>query len=157
MRYGRHRSPCALRLTNQLKTNRACSRHPNTAPMGRTGLCLDVELRVQRPPDKRQINAERPAAAHRPLHEHGICELLGHGADQRSHTSRPEAKNTHRSKLPVAGHDLWPHERPRGGAWWLEAHRVRKARPRHGLALLSARTYVWDITLMIGFNECARI
>ena len=155
MRYGRHRSPCALRLTIELETNRACSRHTDTAPMGRTGPCIDVELRVQRPPDKLQINAEMPAAAHRSLHNFEILELAGHVASQRSHTSQPEAKNTHRSKLPVAGHDIWPHERARGGARWLEAHRVRKARPRHGLALPTARTYVWDIILMVGCNRRA--
>ena len=69
---------------------------------------LNYAFSVRQTSDKSTL--ERPAAAHRPLHEHGICELLGHGADQHSHTSRPEAKNTHRSKLPVAGHDLWPHQ-----------------------------------------------
>ena len=98
-----------------------------------------------------------PYARARRVHDVETSELLGHGADHWSHTSQPEAKNTHRSKLPVAGHDLWPHERPRGGARWLEAHGMRKARPRYGRALPAARTHVWDITLMIGFNSRARI
>ena len=116
---------------------------------------MDVEARVERAPDKPQIDAERPAAARKPLHEHGIFELRGHGAHYRSHTSQHKANNTHRSKLPVTGHDIWPHERPRGGARCLEAHGMRKARPRHGLALPTARTHVWDIILVHGFDRHA--
>ena len=155
--YGRHRSACARAAAAGLETNGTCSRHTDAAPIGQRSPCLDVERRVERPPDKLQIAADSLAAARRPLHDVGTCELLDHGADQRNHTSKPEVKNTHQSRLPVAGHDIRPHEQPRVGAWWLEAHRVRKVRPRHGLALLSARTYVWDITLMIGFNGRARI
>ena len=79
--------------------------------MGRTGLCLDVEPRVARPRDMNKIDAVSPDDARRALREYGICELLGHGASQPTQTGRPDAKNTCESKLPVAGHDLWPGER----------------------------------------------
>ena len=157
MRYGRHRSPCARTATNQLGTNWACSRDIDAAAIGQRGTCVDVEARVEHAPDKPKIDAERPTAARRPLHDIGIFELLGHGAHQRTQTSRPEAKNTAGSKLRSAGHDLWPARCLLGRARWLEAHRVRKPRQRHGRALSAARTHVCDITLMLGFNRRARI
>ena len=155
MRYGRHRSPCKRTLTNHLETKWACSRHIDAAAMSRRSSCINVEALFVRAPDKPQINAERPAAACRPLHHLGICELLGHGANRPSHSSHPEARNTHRSKLPVTGHDLWPHERPRGGVRWVEAHRLTKPLPWQGKAVPAARTHVWDITLVVGFKERA--
>ena len=155
MRYGRHRSACARAAAIGLETNGTCSRHTDAAPTGESSPCLDVERRVERPPDKLPIVAERPAAAYRPLHNLGIFEPLGHGADQRSHTSQPEAKSTHRSKLPVAGHDIWPHKHLRGGVRWVEARGMRKPRPRHAKALPTARTHMWDITLVVGFDRGA--
>ena len=81
----------------------------------------------------------------------GIFELLGPGADQRTQTSQPRAKNTPQSKLRVAGHDLWPQRRARR----LEARGMRKARPRHAKALPTSHTHVWDITLVVGFDRGA--
>ena len=156
-RYGRRRSPCERTVTNQLETNGACSRHIEAATMGRRSPCNDVEARVERAPDKPQIDAERPAAARRQLHELGIFELLGHGAHQQTQTSQSEAKNTARSKLPVARHDLKSHQRSRGGARWLDAHGMRKPRQRHGKAHPTAPTHVWDVTLMVGIDRRARI
>ena len=155
--YGRHRSPHAHTVTNQSETNRPCTRHIDAAPIGREAPYLDVEARVEHALDNPKIDAERPAAARRPLHVLGISDLLGHRAHQCTQTSRPEAKNTAGSKLRSAGHDLWPAWCLPGRARWLEAHRVRKPRPRHGRALSAARTHVCDITLMLGFNRSARI
>ena len=93
MRCGRHCSPCPLTLAIQLETNGPCSRHIGVAPIGRGNPCINVERRTERPPEARgeqQINAERPEAAHRPIHQHEIYELLGHGTTQRSHSSREE-------------------------------------------------------------------
>ena len=140
--YGLHRLPYALTVTIQLETNGASSRHINTAPIGRERSRVDVGPNLERPPDKPRIDAEGPAAARRPLNGFGIFELLDHGAHQRTQTSQPEAKNSVPSKLPVARHDLWPHQRSRGGTRWLEAHSVTKPRPRHGKALQTARTHV---------------
>ena len=144
--YARHRSPYALTVPNQLETNRAFSKHIDTALIGRERSRVDVGPHLDRPPDKPRIDAERPAAARRPLHGFGIFELLGLGAHEWTQTSQPEAKNSVPSKLPVARHDLWPHQGSRGGAWWLEAHMMRNPRPRHGKALQTARIYVWDVS-----------
>ena len=151
--YGRHRLPYALTVTIQLETNGASRRHIDAAPIGRKRPCVDVGPHLDRPPDKPRIDAERPAAARRPLHGFGIFELLGHGAHQRTQTSQPGAKNSVPSKLPVARHDLWPHQRSRGGTRWLEAHMMRNPRTRHGKALQTARTHVWDVTEM---DACSR-
>ena len=155
MRYARHRSLCTLTLTHGLETNRSRSRDIDAAAMDRRSPCVDVEARGERAPDTPQINARRPAAARKPLHDVGICELLGHGADHRTHSSQPKAKNTSRSSLPVAGHDLCPARSLRGRARWLEARGMRKPRPRHAKALPTARTHVWDITLVVGFDRGA--
>ena len=93
-----------------------------------------------------KINAHRPAAARKPLHHFGIFELLGHGGHQWTQTSQHKAKNTCRTKLPVTGHDIRPHEWPRGHARWLEAHRVRTPRPRHAMSLPAAHRHVWEVS-----------
>ena len=155
--YGRHHSPCACTASNQLQTNRTRSAHAKAAGMGRSWPWLDVEPRVERPLDKHKIDAMRPTGERRQLHEFGILELLGHGRSQPTQTRQPKAENTCRSKLPVAGHDIWPHQRLRGHARRLEAHGMRKPLTRHGKALPAARTYVWDINLVVGFNRRARI
>ena len=104
-----------------------------------------------------KINAERPVAARKPLHHIGIFLLLGHAAHQRTKTSQPDAKNTLRSILPVVEYNICPGERARGGARWLEAHKERTLRQRHGLALPAASKYVWHIILMVGNNRRACI
>ena len=83
-----------LTLTNQLETKGPYSRHIDAAPMSRISSCIDVEARVERAPDKPQIDAERPAAVRKPFHELAICKPFGHGAHQRTQTSHPEAKST---------------------------------------------------------------
>ena len=59
--------------------------------VGGTGLgrlmSRHLTTRVEATPDKRQINAERPAAARRPLHGFGIFELLSLGAHDWTQTS----------------------------------------------------------------------
>ena len=155
MRHGWHRSPCTRTAMHGLETNRTRSRDIDAAALGRRSPRVDVEARVERAPDKPQTGPERPAPARRPLRDFGIFELLGHGADQRTHTSQPKAKNTRRSNLPVAGHDLCPARSLRGRARWLEARGMRKPRPRHAKALPTARTHVWDITLVVGFDRGA--
>ena len=155
MRHGRHRSLCTRTLTNQLGTNRACTQGIDAAAIGRTSPRVDVEARVERAPDKPQTGPERPAAARRPLHDVGIFELLGHGACQRTQTSQPKPKNKLRSKLRAAGHDLWPQRSLRGRARRQQARGMRKAWPKHDKVLPAARTYVWDITVMVGFDRCA--
>ena len=152
---GRHRSPCVLTLTNQLETKGPYSRHIDAAPMSRISSCIDVEARVERAPDMSQTGPERPAAARRPLHDVEIFELLGHGAQQRSHTRQPKAKNTCRSKLRAAGHDLWPQRSLRGRTRRQQARGMSKAWPRHDKARPAARTYVWDINVMVGFDRGA--
>ena len=152
MRYGRHRSPCTLTLTIQLETNGVCSQHTDAAALGRRSLRVDVEARVERAPDMSQTGPERPAAARRPLHDVEIFELLGHGAHQRNQTRQPKAKNTCRSDLRAAGHDLWPQRSLRGRARRQQARGMRKAWPKHDKALPAARTHVWDITVMVGFD-----
>ena len=154
MRYGRHRSLCTLTLTNQLETNGSCSGHIGAAAVGRRSSRVDVQSRVERPPVKLQNSASRPAAARRPLHEVGFCELLGLGAHQRSHTSHPKAQNTCGSKLPVMGHDLRTREQSRGCAWWLTVHRVRKPRQRHVMALPATAIHVWDLTWVAAGSRC---
>ena len=151
--YARRRSPSELTVTNQLEISWASSRRTYAAPIGRARSHVDVELHLDRPPDKPRIDAEGPAAARRPLNGFGIFELLDHGAHQRTQTSQPGAKNSVPSKLPVARHDLWPHQRSRGGTRWLEAHMMRNPRTRHGKALQTARTHVWDVTEM---DACSR-
>ena len=151
--YGRHRSPSTRTVTNRHETNKASSRRIDATPIGRKRPCVDVGPDLERPPDKPRIDAERPAAARRPLHVFRIFELLGHGAHQRTQTSQSEAKNSHPSKLPVARHDLWPHQRSRGGTRWLEAHMMRMPRTRHDEALQTARIHVWDVTEM---DACCR-
>ena len=155
MRYGRHRSLYACRVTNPLETNRSCSRHPDPAPIGRVWPCLDVEAHVSRPPDTLQIDVEQPTDARRALDGNVFLELPGHGASHLAQTSHADAKNTSGSKLPVTGDDICPRQHLRGGARWLEAHSMRKPRQRHGKALLAARTYVWDITWVVGVHGCA--
>ena len=157
MRHGRHRSLCTLTLTSGLETNRSRSRDIDAATMDRRSLCVDVEARGERAPDTPQINARRPAAARKPLHDVGICELLDHGAKHRSHTSQPEAKNTRRSKLPVTGHDLEVTGHDPRRARWLEAHKVRNPWPRHDKGVPAAHRHAVDIAQMIGFNRSARV
>ena len=136
--------------SNQLSVRRAyrCGSHRPDKLM-----CQLAEARVERAPDKLQIDAERPTAARRPLrplHHEGIFDLLGHGARRRSQTSQPEAKDTCRSKLPVAGHDIWPSERSPGGAPWLKARRMGKPPMRHGKRFWAAPAHVWEVSEMVG-------
>ena len=152
-RYRRHRSLYACRVTNPLETNRSCSRHPDPAPIGRAWPYLDVEAHGARPPDTLQIDVEQSTSARRALHELGFLELLGHGASRSAQTSHADAKNASVSKLPVTGDDICHCQHLRGGARWLEAHRVRKLWQRHGKTLLTARTHVWDVT---GMDACNR-
>ena len=118
-RCARHRSPCMHTAKARLDTYRTWTPHANLTPIGRAWPYLDAGPHIERSRDMHKIDAVSPDDTRRPLNEYGICELLGHGANQRHHTSQPEAKNTHRSNLPVAGHDLWPAERPREayGGW----------------------------------------
>ena len=85
-----------------------------------------------------------------PLHEHRISSLLRHETAPPSQATRPDAKSTARSTLPVTRDDLKRCERSRGHARRLEAHRMRKARPRHGRALPTACTCAWNVTRMVG-------
>ena len=151
-RYGRHRSLYACRVTNPLETKRSCSMRPVPAFIGRVWPYLDVEAHVSRPPDTLQIDVEQPTDARRALSEIGILELLGHGASQPDQTNHADAKNTCGSELRVTGDDIRLCEHLRGGVRWMEAHRMRRPRQRHGKALLAAHTHVCDITWVFGIH-----
>ena len=126
------------------------------APTGREGPCLDVQPLNERPPDKLEIDAARPVGARKPLQHVEACELLDHGASQPTQPNHSDAKDTCQSKLSGSGCCRRPPEQPRRGARRLKAHRVGKAWLRHDTALWAARTYVWDVTVMIGFITRAR-
>ena len=126
MRYARHDSPCTHTALAQPETNRICSPHTDPTLIDRGWPHLDVGPHVEHAPDKHIINAERAAAARRPLHSLEVYLFLDHRTHLRNHTSHSNAKNTVGSKLPVTGHDLWPCEQSRWCAWWLTAHGVSK-------------------------------
>ena len=110
---------------------------------GRSSHSFDVEARVERPPDKRQIAVDGPVDARKPLHDHQIFELLGHGAHQRTQTGRPGAKNSAQSKLWVAGHDSRPHEESARCARRRQAHSMSGHRPTHAKALPTVYWHGW--------------
>ena len=97
------------------------------------------------------LSSEQPVDVRKPLHQLRICELLGHGASQPTQSSHPDAKKTCPSKLSGSDCCRRPPEQPRRGARRLKAHRVGKAWVRHDKALWAARTYVWDVTVMVAF------
>ena len=149
--YARSRSPSNLKPTGHaagMQMRPPCAGQAHALTLKRA---LSARL------DKPHIDAARPAAVRRPLHDVGICELLGHGAKHRSHTSQPEAKNTRRSKLPVTGHDLEVTGHDPRRARWLEAHKVRHPWPRHDKGVPAAHRHAVDIAQMIGFNRSARV
>ena len=124
-------------LTAQLEAIRPSSTHTDAAAMGRSRPCGDVELCNARAPDTLQIGAAEPTAA-RKVHRHlQISVLLRHRSDHPTQGSRPDAKETGRSKLTGSGHDIRPGERTRGGTRWLTAHRLGGCRPTHARALLT--------------------
>ena len=125
------------------------------APTGREGPRLDVQPLNERPPDKLEIDAARPVGARKPLQHVEACELLDHGASQPTQPNHSDAKDTCQSKLSGSGCCRRPPEQSRGGVRWVEAHRMRKARLRHGMALWAASTHVWDVTMMIAFIKRA--
>ena len=151
----RRRSPRACATTIQLDTNRSCGRGMDPAPTGREGPRLDVQLLNERPPDKREIDAARPVGARKPLKHVEACELLDHGASQPTQPNHSDAKDTCQSNLSGSGCCRRPPAQSRGGVRWGEAHRMRKARLRHDMALRAASTHVWDVTMMIAFIKRA--
>ena len=121
MGWGRHRSPCVRMLTAQLEAIRPSSTRTDAAAMGRSRPCGDVEPCNARAPDTLpctlQIVTTVPTAARKLHRQLGISMLLRHRTTQPTQGSRPNAKETGRSKLPGLGHDIRPGERTRGGTW----------------------------------------
>ena len=129
------RSPRACTTTIQLDTNRTCGWGMDPAPTGREGPRLDVQPLNERPPDKLEIDAASPVGARKPLQHVEACELLDHGASQLTQPNHSDAKDTCQSNLSGSGCCRRPPAQSRGGVRWVEAHRMRKARLRHDMAL----------------------
>ena len=134
-RWLRHRSPCARTASIRLETNCTTSWHPDAAAMGRGSSRFDVEQCDTHHPDKLHFNVEHPNNTNEAHHELRIFELLGVWTHPPSKISHPDAKKTCRSKLPGSGDDIGQGELLRGGAQWLEAHRMVGHRARHAWAL----------------------
>ena len=105
--------------------------------MGRSWPCGGVERCHAHTPDRRQIGAMEPTAAREPHRHLRISKLLGHRAAQPTQGSRPDAKETVRSKLLGSGHDIPPGEHSRGATRRLSAQRMAGLRNRRVRALLA--------------------
>ena len=125
-------------LTAQLEAIRPSSTRTDAAAMGRSRPRGDVELCNARAPDTLQIGAVEPTAARKLHRQLQISKLLRHRAAQPAQLSRPDTKETGRSKLPGSGHDIRPGERTRRGTRWPTARRMSEHRPAHVRVLLTA-------------------
>ena len=109
----------------------------DASAISRSSPLIDIEPSVERPPDEPRYRPprpiQRPTAASKPHREHRISELLRHRGRQLSQASRPDAKNTAASKVPVADHALQAHTRHRVDVRQLEAHLMGGLRLRHAV------------------------
>ena len=134
--YARHRSPCARTVTAPHKTDWAYSSCTDAAMAGARGggRASTVGVHVERSPGMHRIDAVAPTAARKVHRQLEIPLLLRHRANHLTQVSRPDAKNTGRSKLRGSGHDIRPGERARGATQWLATRRMVGRRPTHARA-----------------------